>query len=249
MIRYVRRRVRKGISAIWAQVTLLSIELLVVFVAFFFSLFAFVFITRMIFWKKKSDFDNEASAFFSSLINDQNTNLMQIFTFLGTHQFLIPANLLLIVYFLFLRKHKWYSIKVPVIAISSLLLMSVLKQLFGRHRPLVPLLEEAKGLSFPSGHAMMSMTFYGLLIYIIWEHVEQLGLRLTLVFLLMCLILMIGVSRIYLNVHYASDVAAGFSLGLVWLVLAVYVLNRMERISRKEIDMMVEKKEGAPVVS
>lgn len=240
MIRRVRKSVKSGISKAWAKVALLSVELIVVLVAFFISLFAFVFIARMIFWSKKDNFDNKASAFFSNMVSDVHTDIMEFFSFLGAHNFLIPANLLLIVYFLFIRKHKWYSIKVPVISIGSLLIMSLLKQIFARQRPLIPLMQEAKGLSFPSGHAMMSMAFYGLIIYIIWEQVKLPWLRNTLVFLLMLTILFIGISRIYLNVHYASDVAAGLSLGLVWLVVSISVINRMERISRKEINLVVE---------
>ena len=242
MIRRVRRKVKSGISKAWAQLTLLSVELIVVMISFFVALFAFVFIARMIFWKKKDDFDVSAADFFHGLVSDVNTNIMQFFTFLGTHDFLIPANLLLIVYFLFIRRHKWYSITVPVISLGSLVVMTLLKQMFGRSRPLVPLMEEAKGLSFPSGHAMMSMSFYGLIIYIVWVNVKQVWLRILLVFLLLCLIFFIGISRVYLNVHFASDVAAGFSLGVVWLVISISMLSRMERISRKEIDMLVEDK-------
>ncbi|WP_207491926.1 phosphatase PAP2 family protein [Aridibaculum aurantiacum] len=240
MIKKVRHTVRSGISRAWAKVTLMSVEIIVILIAFFVSLFAFVFIARMIFWKEKDGFDNRISAYFNSLISDSTTDVMQFFTVFGNHDFLIPANLLLIVYFLFIRRHKWYSIKVPVISIGSLLIMSILKNLFGRQRPLAPLMKEAKGLSFPSGHAMMSMAFYGLIIYIIWENVKTPWLRITLVVLLLITIFMIGISRIYLNVHYASDVVAGFSLGLVWLVISIYMLNRMERISKKEIDLVVE---------
>jgi membrane-associated phospholipid phosphatase len=239
MIRRVRRRIGREAKKVWATVTLLSLELLVVTISFFIALFAFVFIARMIFWKQKDDFDNRAFTFFASIVSDVNTNIMEVFTFLGTHYFLIPANLLMIAYFLFIRKHKWYSIKIPVISIGSLVIMSLLKQIFHRERPLGPLLDEAKGLSFPSGHAMMSFVFYGLIIYIIWEEVHNKALRYFLAFLLLLLIFFIGISRIYLRVHYASDVCAGFSLGLLWLVISMFVLNKMEAISRNKIDAVV----------
>lgn len=100
---------------------------------------------------------------------------MQAFSFLGAHTFLIPANLTLIAWFLFIKKHRWYSIKVPVIAFSSLLLMFCLKFIFQRNRPLTPLLAEAKGYSFPSGHALMSLTFYGLIIFLVWQKEKKPG--------------------------------------------------------------------------
>src|SRR3990170_6039239 len=97
----------------------------------------------------------------------QKSKIMLFITFLGKHQFLIPANLLLIFYFLFAAHQNWFSIRIITIALSSLVLMLLLKYLFQRKRPLSPLLKAAKGLSFPSGHAIMSVTFYGLLMYIL----------------------------------------------------------------------------------
>lgn len=61
-----------------------------------------------------------------------------------------------------------------------------------------------------------------------------------MIILLLILILMIGVSRIYLRVHYASDVLAGFAMGLIWLVLSIWVVRRIERYTRKEIAPVIE---------
>src|SRR4030095_9291334 len=152
-------------------------------------------------------------------VNTINNKIMLFITFLGKHQFLIPANLILIFYFLLVKKQTWFSIRVITIAISSLVLMLLLKQLFQRKRPLAPLLQAAKGLSFPSGHAIMAVTFYGLLIYIFLHTVQETACRYLLTSLLIALILLIGFSRIYLRVHYASDVLAGFIIGLMWLLI------------------------------
>ena len=149
-------------------------------------------------------------------------------TFLGSHQFLIPANLLLLAYFIFIRKYSWFSIRVAVIALSSLALMLLLKSLFKRKRPLSPLLKAAKGLSFPSGHAITAVTFYGLVIYIL-DHIMGTGLAFYLLdgfFIL--LILMIAFSRIYLRVHYLSDVLAGLVIGTLWLLVSLKTLNILE---------------------
>ena len=165
---------------------------------------------------------------------------MDFFTFLGTHYFLIPANLLLALYFL-IKKERWYSIKVPVISLSSLLLMFALKQFFHRDRPLLPLIHPAKGMSFPSGHALMSMTFYGLLIYLVWKNIDNNAGKWSLTACLILLIFFIGLSRIYLRVHYPTDVIAGFCLGIIWLLVSLSILNKIERISQKEINLLVEK--------
>ena len=161
-------------------------------------------------------------------VNTVNNKFMLFITFLGKHQFLIPANLILIFYFLLVKRQTWFSIRVITIAISSLVLMLLLKQLFQRKRPLSPLLKAAKGLSFPSGHAIMAVTFYGLLIYILQHTITTEWLKWFLIILVFVLIVLIGFSRIYLRVHYASDVAAGFIIGLLWLLLSLAVLKWLE---------------------
>src|SRR4030095_687228 len=158
-------------------------------------------------------------------VNTVNNKIMLFITFLGKHQFLIPANLILIFYFIFVTRQNWFSIRVITIAISSLVLMLLLKQLFQRKRPLSPLLKAAKGLSFPSGHAIMAVTFYGLLIYILQHSITIDWLSWFLTILVIVLILLIGFSRIYLRVHYASDVAAGFIIGLLLLLISLAVLK------------------------
>lgn len=161
-------------------------------------------------------------------VNAINNKIMLFVTFLGKHQFLIPANLILIFYFLLVKRQTWFSIRVITIAISSLALMLLLKQLFQRKRPLSPLLKAAKGLSFPSGHAIMAVTFYGLLIYILQHTITIDWFKWLATVLVLVLIILIGFSRIYLRVHYASDVAAGFIIGLLWLLLSLAVLKWLE---------------------
>jgi len=236
MIRYVRRGIKKA----YAAIALLSVEIIILLSVFSVALFAFISIAKMIFKEKKEAFDQHAFSFLASRVSDINTNVMQVFTFLGTHTFLIPANLILVAYFLFIKRHRWYSIKVPVVALSSLLLMFILKTIFHRDRPLTPLLEAARGYSFPSGHATMSITFYGLMIFLVWQTQKSSLVKWTLTVLLVLLINFIGVSRVYLRVHYASDVLAGFCVGLMWLLLSLWILNKIETFSRRKVDPVVE---------
>lgn len=235
--------VTKGIKKFWATLTLLSVELLAVFAIFFIAMFAFIKIARMVFLTKNSHFDAKAFKYLGDHVSESNTEIMQGFSLLGAHYFLIPANLLLIAYFL-TKKRRWYSLKFPVIALGSLLLMFLLKAVFGRQRPLVPLLDQARGLSFPSGHAMMSFSFYGLLIIMVYNSTLSLPVKSLLISMLATCIVFIGVSRVYLRVHYASDVAAGYTLGLMWLVLSVFILDKIETLSKKKI-----KVEGEPTPS
>jgi membrane-associated phospholipid phosphatase len=217
----------------WTGAALVSVELLGTMAVFTGALALLVFAIR----PRMRKYKNIELKIFSTLkihISEPNNRLMQGFTFLGTHTFLIPANLFLILYFLFIRRHTWFSIRVASVAVSSLLLMFTLKRLFHRRRPLLPLLQPAKGLSFPSGHALISSTFYGLLIYIVSNTVKNKPFQHTAIVLLVSLIIAIGFSRIYLRVHYASDVVAGYITGLLWLIIALDVLKRLEAYNKQK---------------
>jgi membrane-associated phospholipid phosphatase len=231
MIRHIHGRFKK----IFSEIKLFSLEIFVLLGIFTVAFVAFITIARMVFEGRTQNFDNRALVFIAGYVTNINTNVMQSFTFLGTHTFLIPANLLLTAWFLLIKKRHWYSIKVPSVALSSLLLMFILKLIFHRDRPVDPLLQVAKGFSFPSGHALMSVTFYGLLVLIVWQNVKQTWLKWTLSVFLILLISAIGLSRVYLRVHYASDVLAGFAVGLVWLLLSLWILSQVEKYSKRNI--------------
>ena len=234
------KRLSARVKKFWAAVALLSLEMLIVIVLFSTSVVLFVYMIRRVFFLRNNLFDEKVFAYLNNHVSPETNSLMLFFTFLGKHEFLIPANLILIAYFLFIKKHRWYSIKIPAIALSSLALMFGLKNLFDRDRPLVPLLEEARGLSFPSGHALMSVTFYGLLIYIVFKGFKNKILKWTLISLLLALMITISFSRIYLRVNYASDVIDCFCLGILWLVICVSVLNKLEQFSRKKVNPVVQ---------
>jgi undecaprenyl-diphosphatase len=210
------------------KVVLFSKELVIILIVFTVSLFSFLIIAYRVFYLDKTGADERAFEFARSLVSDNTTRVMEFFTFFGSHYFLIPANILLCVYFL-MRKKSRYSIKISAIALSSLLIMLGLKLLFNRHRPLIPLLEPARGLSFPSGHAFMSTCFYGLLMIIIWrEEKPHPVLKWILLVLVLALLVTIGFSRIYLRVHYFTDVLAGFSVGSCWLFLSSFLIDQIK---------------------
>lgn len=166
--------------------------------------------------------------------NERNTQVMQAVTKMADHRFLIPANLAVIFYFLFVRRRSWFSIRVAAVALSSLGLMFAFKRIFKRKRPLEPLIQKAKGLSFPSGHAMMSATFYGMMIYITWHTIKNRPLKVLLILSMAGLINGIGISRVYLRVHYASDVAVGYTIGFCWLIISLDLLKRIEQYNRQQ---------------
>lgn len=123
-----------------------------------------------------------------------------------------------------------------IVAILNFLLKNILQ----RPRPNEYRLIQESGYSFPSGHSMVSMAFYGFLIYLIYKKVENKKVKWALICTLSLLIVMIGISRIYLGVHYTSDVLAGFLVAIFYLILYTSVISKYilkgEENENKEIN-------------
>ncbi len=231
----MKKRILERIYKLSQAIALVSVELVIVFIAFFVSIAILIVVIRSIFINNRFDLDQKAFDFLLPFVSETNTSVIQFFTVFGSHKFLVPAFLLFFAWFFFVRKNKWYFIKFATIAVSNLLLMFGLKYLFNRPRPLIPLLKQVPGLSFPSGHAYMSFTFFGLLIYLVYREVKHLWLKWILIFLLLVMIFFVGLSRIYLRVHYLSDVLAGYSFGLLSLVIMLWLLHRIEVFNKKKL--------------
>lgn len=233
------KKIRTRIYKLWEAVALVSVELVIVFIAFFVSIAFLIVVIRSIFFKNQFDLDQKAFDFLLPFVSEANTSFLQFFTFFGSHKFLVPAYLIFFAWFFFVRKNKWYFIKFVIIAVSNLLLMFGLKYLFNRPRPLIPLLKQVPGLSFPSGHAFMSLTFFGLLIYLIYREVKNRWLKWSLIVFLFGMIFFVGLSRIYLRVHYISDVLAGYCFGFLSLVIMLWLLHQIEKYNKKKLAQAV----------
>ena len=156
------------------------------------------------------------------LISDFATPIAKFITNFGGAIFLIIATIILFI----LIKNK----KIGFSIISNLVIVTILNQLLKnilqRSRPNEFRIIEETGYSFPSGHSMVSMAFYGYLIYLIYIYVKNKYLKWTLIVLLSILICTIGISRIYLGVHYTSDVLGGFLISISYLVIYISAVNK-----------------------
>lgn len=229
MQKWVKRKAVHTVNTI----KVLSLEMIIILAAFFSSFYVAVFLIRTVFVHKENGLDDAAFRFFNSITTANTTAVMEAFTLLGSHYFLVPANLSIAAFAYFLRQDTWFAIKTFAVASSSLLIMFGLKLLFTRPRPLTPLLQDVSGYSFPSGHAFMSFTFFGLLIYVVYNKIENISIRWVAIAILLLITIMVGSSRIYLRVHYVTDVLAGFSLGVMWLVISIWLLNKIEKHKTK----------------
>lgn len=158
-----------------------------------------------------------------NLFKIRNSNLTNIFLIITN--FGSPICLILLSIISFFKNKKF-----GLIITSNLIIVTILNQLLKfivkRPRPSELFLVIENGYSFPSGHSMVSLSFYGLLIYFIYKYINNKKLKISLIILLVFLIILIGISRIYLGVHFVSDVLSGFLLSICYLIIFIKVINK-----------------------
>ncbi len=203
----------------------LSVKLVLGLVFGLVSLFLFAKLSEDLLFNELLLFDRITIGIVRFFSSDSLTRIMKGVSRLGSPLVLIIVGVLIMLYLGFIRKRFWDTLLVPVVLGGGLILNEALKFLFHRPRPGLHRLVEVGGFSFPSGHAMMSFIFYGLLVYLVWANFSGKFFRLLTTAILVIAILAVGISRIYLGVHYPSDVLAGFSAGSFWLVACILGLR------------------------
>ena len=156
------------------------------------------------------------------LIKTNITPIIKYITWFGSSTCLILISLLSLI-----LKNK----KISLCILSNLILITILNQLlkfmFERPRPTEYRIITETGYSFPSGHSMVSMAFYGFIIYLIYKKVNNHYIKWILISILSLLIVSIGISRIYLGVHYTSDVLGGFLISISYLIIYIKYTKRI----------------------
>lgn len=156
------------------------------------------------------------------LISDFMTPIAKVITNLGSAVFLIALTIILII----VIKNKKIGLSIFLNLSFVTILNQLLKRILQRPRPNEFRIIEETGYSFPSGHSMVSMAFYGYLIYLIYKYVKNKYIKWGLITLLSILIVSIGTSRIYLGVHYTSDVLGGFLIAVSYLIIYISWVNK-----------------------
>ena len=155
------------------------------------------------------------------LISDTMNPIAKCITNFANMYWLIGTCIVLLI----VLKNKKTGLYISINLGLSALVNFTLKQIIQRPRPIGHRIIDESGYSLPSGHSMVSMAFYGFLIYLIYKNVENKYLKTALITLLTLLIISIGASRIYLGVHYTSDVLAGFLVAVAYLIPYIHVIN------------------------
>jgi undecaprenyl-diphosphatase len=209
---------------------LLTAEVLAGGALFLVAFGVFFYLTRVVFREHSQVFDNWGFGQMDALRTAHPWLTAWVFrlTFFGSVLFFVPASLLTPL-LLAWRGYRRYATELLLSMGGAVILNELLKAWFHRDRPTTALIYQY-GLSFPSGHAMMSMAFYGCLAWLAVQH----GGRWGWATLLVIWALLIGLSRMYLHVHYPTDVVAGFAGGTAWLVLLrtgllLYLENKRRR--------------------
>lgn len=170
-------------------------------------------------------FDGSIIQFFYQIKSDALDVILFVFTELGSLWFLTVFSFIVISVLWFKKKDKW-SIVFFIIGIGGGgLLTKLLKYYYGRERPSIDETIDAIGYSFPSGHSMGSLIFYGFLSYFIFRSDIRKKLKWAALFICGVFIIFIGTSRVYLGAHYPSDVIAGYLAGSIWLILCILALE------------------------
>jgi len=177
-------------------------------------------------------FDQNISNVFFAIRSPILTEVVKIINAMGSAILLITMALIVIGYLWLVKKSFADSVMLAVAISGAALMNLVLKMVFHRTRPSLPTLAYASGFSFPSGHAMVSFVFYGMLIFLLWNNFGPSKWKYVLTSILAVLTLGIGISRVYLGVHYPSDVIAGFAAGGIWLTGCILALQTFRYLRR-----------------
>lgn len=175
----------------------------------------FLVLSILVFMKKDIYVDTQIYNFISKFIKISRTpNIIRI-TKTTSASFVIIITILALMFL----KNKKYGIYMSINLVTITLFQLILKNIYTRNRPIGINLIDEKGYSFPSGHSLTSMAFYGFIIYLI--NISNISKRLKVIFttFLILLIIFVGISRIYLGVHYATDVIGGFSFSISYLIV------------------------------
>lgn len=180
-----------------------------------------------------ADYDHKITEY---VISHRTPSLTKYFTFV-THVGDIYGYAIVLCGFtlisLIIFKRWKYVVQIVLVLALSAISNMMLKRFVDRERPSIEHMVSVETLSYPSGHAMSAMAFYGFLIYLIYRFKMTLFWKIIVIVLIAILILSIGLSRIYLGVHFPSDIAGGFIAGFIWVIFCILIFDLIE-VFRKD---------------
>jgi undecaprenyl-diphosphatase len=187
---------------------------------------AFLWFANVVSRGETATFDEAFRSFIHSYSSPLLTQALMIVSFTGKVAFLLCLGTIVTIFFIYFRRYRWLIVFLSTMAGEIVLELS-LKAAYLRARPGPYFgLPAAESFSFPSGHALGSICFYGILAWLFLEKMTACWVRVAVTVGVILWIVLIGFSRIYLGFHYPSDVAAGFFVGMIW-TSAVIAMDRL----------------------
>ncbi|NRD79300.1 phosphatase PAP2 family protein [Bacillus sp. BRMEA1] len=199
-----------------------KLQLVLAFMISVICIVGFSLISLLISDHKIISFDQTVIANIQGMESPRLTSLMKLLTFIGSTPFVIILSIGLIFFLYKVLHHRLELILFIGAIIGTGALNDILKHVFHRTRPHLHRLIEATGYSFPSGHAMSAFSVYVMITFLLWRHIPSKWGRSLLIIFSTFMILGIGISRIYLGVHYPSDIIGGYLASGFWLTVAIW---------------------------
>jgi undecaprenyl-diphosphatase len=213
-VRHLPTKKAKALPGSWALTVLFILP----------SLLIFAFIADKVILESEHYLDQFVFNELAAITNPPLTHLMGVVNFFGSIYFLIPAFILLILFYTVLEKNRVHSGSMAAVGFAGFVVLWALNTVFHHPPPADPI--KLSGFSFTGAHPFLVFTFFGLLIYIARQQRTSQLFKWVLSIMLFLIAWTIAVSRVYLHVNYASDVIAGLCLSVIWLGISGWLLSR-----------------------
>lgn len=183
----------------------------------------FIMLGFLVLNRKEILIDSVIYNFISKFISTDLTNVIKYLTHLASVFIVVLITILILIF----HKDKKYGIVMAIDLIIITILQFVLKFSFMRNRPVDINLIEETGYSFPSGHSLTAMAFYGLIIWFIYKSNFPKQSKIIYISLFSFIIFLVGISRIYLGVHFFTDVLGAFCFSSAFLIIYTSVIEKI----------------------
>lgn len=188
------------------------------------SILLFAMTIWMVLQGRSDGFDQWVSGVLGSP-TDAGIEFMSFISFFGSSQFMVACYVVLAIWLL-IRKKRFYAVVTVIAGVSGYFVVYFFKETFQRSRPYRQHILPLSNFSLPSGHACSGLLLYGIMSYLLWQSNQSWLIKISGTFFFLLLAFLIGLTRIYLGVHYASDVVAGFLLAAFFLSIVINLLER-----------------------
>ncbi|AKG34562.1 phosphatase PAP2 family protein [Paenibacillus durus] len=200
-----------------------------------FLLFAVIFglIAVLVAYNYTAAFDERIIHLVQSAESPALTSAAKTLSLVGSSKIVIGLSLVIMAALFLFFKHRLELLLFLWVGVTSNMLNTVLKDSIHRERPNIHRIIEEPGFSFPSGHSMAAFSVYGALTFLLWRHLHSSAARVLLVAACFLMTAAIGWSRIYLGVHFPSDVIGGYAASCAWLMLSIAWFESLRAFLKK----------------